>query len=262
MTKKYPLSVIMSCYNEVAVVGRAIESILNQTFSDFEFVIVDDASTDGTYDLCQDYATQDERIRLFRIEENSGSCAVPLNFAIAKTTAPILARMDADDVSHLSRFEKQYDFLRRHPEVDVLGTGIRLISKENHKELGQFFYPKTHTSIVRNKYKAPFLAHPTVMLRKEVYTKWNGYDPHQLRVEDYDLWLKALPHFTFHNLQEILLDYYRSKLPKGQRNFYIFRNLLFLKISTMKKNREILTNLPVLIKDVIYFCSVIVRFFS
>ncbi len=253
MTKKRPLSVIMSCYNEVAVIGRAIESILNQTFIDFEFIIVDDGSTDGTFEICSAYANKDDRIRLFQLAENSGSCTIPLNFAITKATAPILARMDADDISHLNRFEKQYDFLKRHNEVDVLGTGANLINKASGALIRTYYFSENHKEIIRKRYLKPFLLHPSVMLRKAVYDASNGYDTKWRRGQDTDLWLKSFSIFTFHNLQEVLFDYYQTTSAKRSTKFKRMINDLSIKYQSMSRNRELLRFWPILLVDIVLF---------
>lgn len=255
MTKKekISLSVLMPCYNEVTVVGRAIESILNQSFPNFEFIIVDDGSTDGTYELCQKYAKEDKRIKLFQFEENSGSCTKPLNFAIQKSSASFIARMDADDVSYPSRFKQQYDFLKTHPEVDIIGTAINLIDKDNNNSLGIIYYPEFHENIIKRKYWKPFLAHPTVMLRKTVYDAFGGYNPQLIRAQDSELWLKASNSFRFHNLQEVLLDYYRPSTPKAFTDASTFKNLLSIKYQGMKRNGDLLKYWPILFFQIVNF---------
>ncbi len=250
MTVRGPsISVIMACYNDEKWIGRAIESILNQTFSDFEFIIVDDASTDGTFPLCQQYAQRDGRIVLSQQEKNSGSCTLPLNVAIKQAKANIIARMDADDLSHLTRFEKQFAFLQAHPEVDVLGTGIRLIDKDTGQIVESFFFQEYHKDIVRHRYFRPFLAHPTIMIRKKVYDFFGGYNESLQRRQDTELWLKAYPHFTFHNLQEVLFDYYRRPMAKGEIDFSDLNESIKLTIKAIQRNGDLPHLLPFLFRQ-------------
>ena len=115
------VSVVMPAYNAEKYIGEAIDSILNQTFTDFEFIIIDDGSSDRTADIVKSYS--DPRIRLLANERNSGIVA-SLNRGIQKATGKYIARMDADDYSRLDRIKKQVDFLDNHPEVIALGTSF------------------------------------------------------------------------------------------------------------------------------------------
>lgn len=123
------VSVVMSVFNEEAHVAEAIESILKQTFADFEFIIIDDASTDGSPALIETYAQKDSRIKVFTQPENQG-LAVSLNKGLRQATGTYLARMDADDISYPERFQKQFDYLERHPELGALGTFMKEIDEK------------------------------------------------------------------------------------------------------------------------------------
>lgn len=116
------VSVVTAVYDGAAYVRKALDSILNQTFSDFEFIVVDDGSRDRTWDLLEETRCSDARIVLFRNAKNEGLLAA-LNRGVAHARGEYLARMDADDISDLTRLQKQVACLRRHPEVDLLGTG-------------------------------------------------------------------------------------------------------------------------------------------
>ena len=247
------VSVIMSCFNAEETVSRAIESILDQTFQDLEFIIVDDASTDRTYQICQEYARRDQRILLFRRDENSGFCAAPLNMAIRHTQAEIIARMDADDYSYPSRLEKQYAFLLTNPDVDILGTNVRLINKKTDKGTGESNFKEKHEDIIKQRYVKPMLAHPTIMVRKQVYVKFGGYNEDAFRVEDIDLWLRAFSKYTFHNLQEVLYDFYRRQELIGLTDFKVLRNTINVYYLAMKRNNELYIHWPILVKQIFYF---------
>src|SRR6266480_6486765 len=118
-----PISVVMPVYNSAGVVAEAVESILQQTFRDFEFIIVDDGSTDDTGEILHEYAQLDKRIRLYS-QENSGLIEA-LNRYCRVAAGKYIARMDADDISLPARLEKQFRFMETHPEVGVLGTWIQ-----------------------------------------------------------------------------------------------------------------------------------------
>src|SRR5215213_8085491 len=114
-----PLSVVMPVYNGKAYVGQAIESILTQTFTDFEFMIVDDGSTDGSNEIIEAYAQRDGRIRVLS-QCNQGT-SVALNTGIALARGELIAHMGADDIALPQRFERQLHYLRQNPQIGVLG---------------------------------------------------------------------------------------------------------------------------------------------
>src|SRR6476646_1873373 len=129
MAEGPPISVVMAVYNSEQTAPESIESILQQTFSDFEFIIVDDGSTDSTGEILHAYARLDNRIKLYT-QENLGLIA-SLNRHCRLAKGRYIARMDADDVSSPDRFEKQFGFLEAHPEIGVLGTWIQDIGRKD-----------------------------------------------------------------------------------------------------------------------------------
>ena len=131
------LSVIMPAYNAEKYIGEAIESILNQTFTDFEFIIIDDGSSDHTADIIKGF--HDERIRFIQNEKNSG-VANTLNKGLELSQGEYIARMDADDISLPARFEKQVAFMEANPDVAVVGCGIELFGMSHEKRY--FSYSK------------------------------------------------------------------------------------------------------------------------
>ncbi len=120
------IDVVMPVYNAAAYLKQAIESILEQTFSDFHFIIIDDGSTDWSRSILQDYAAQDKRIVLLQNEKNSWIC-VSLNKAISHCRSPYIVRMDADDISHTDRIRIQVDFMEKHKHVGVCGCDMQCI---------------------------------------------------------------------------------------------------------------------------------------
>ena len=132
-TKTPKISVLMSAYNSEKYISESIESILNQTFKDFEFIIINDGSSDNTAKIIQKYAEKDERIRFINSKQNQGIIAA-LNPGFSMCRGEYIARMDSDDISLPKRFEKQIEYMDKHSECGVLGTSIIIFDKENSKE--------------------------------------------------------------------------------------------------------------------------------
>lgn len=196
------VSVIMAVHNGEPYLAEAVESILGQTFADFDFVIVDDGSTDGSAEVVLGYA--DPRIRLLRNPANLGLIA-SLNRAVEAADGVYLARMDADDVSLPGRFTEQVAFLERHPEVGVLGAGVQMFGVRDGSIVPAPADPGDLACAL------PFhnpLAHPTAMLRGAVLRRAGlRYDPSFVHAEDYELWTRCAEVSLLANLPEILLRY-------------------------------------------------------
>ena len=199
------VTVLMPVYNGEKYLREAIDSILNQTFTDFEFLIIDDGSTDNSLKIINSY--QDSRIYLVQNFTNQG-LAYSLNFGITVAKGKYIARMDCDDISVLKRLEIQVNFLDNNPNIGILGSYFILISNENKKK-----YIKTvPISDLEIRYKCLFespFGHPTVMLRHEIFTKNSlAYDTRLNPIEDYELWTKMLDYTKGANIK-IPLVYYR-----------------------------------------------------
>ena len=201
------VSVLMSVYNGESHLGEAVESILNQTFTDFEFIIVDDGSTDSTWSILSDYAAQDKRIVLLQNKNNIG-LAKSLNKGLAMVRGEYIARQDADDVSLSVRFANQVEYLDKNHEVGVLGTEVEVLDDCGLPMLD--FNPPilpTTPGIVRwTLFFRCCLHHPTVMVRRRVYNNLGGYSPDCPHAEDYELWLRlAAARIKICNLQQPLV---------------------------------------------------------
>lgn len=210
------VTVVMAVYNGVATVASAIDSIRHQTYTDWDFLIVDDGSTDGTSEVLERMASLDPRIAVIRNHANRG-LAASLNIGWRQAEGEFIARMDADDVSLPQRFEKQVAFLASHPEVDVLGT-----AKEAVDAAGTFlaygYRPEWHEEIASRMYRITPLIHPSVMMRRRFLEALGGYDESErvCRAEDSDLWLRGYRRFRYHNLQEPLIQYRVHRRPSMQ----------------------------------------------
>jgi glycosyltransferase involved in cell wall biosynthesis len=208
------VSVLMAVYNGADVVQAAVDSILTQTYSEWELLIIDDASTDGTLPLLHELAAKEPRIKIICNKVNRG-LATSLNTAWKLAKGDLLARTDADDASMPERLERQVKFMESHPEVAVLGTGAELVDKKG-RFLGMGFRPEQHDALVKNIYRENPFMHSSVMLRKNFYEAMGGYDERLRRAQDYDLWLRSYRRFQFHNLQEPLIRH-RVRQPLSVR---------------------------------------------
>lgn len=200
-----PISVVMPAYNAEKYIAAAIESMLGQTFKDFEFVIVDDSSTDNTWSIIQKFAKKDKRIVPVRNKENL-KIARTLNTGIKLARGKYIARMDADDWSYPDRLVKQHHFMEEHPEVGIMG-GTMVIVNEAGKVIGERRYYTQDKEIRRNIFKFSPFCHPVVMIRRAVLEKSRLYDPGYKSSEDYDLYFRIGLHAKFANLEDKLIRY-------------------------------------------------------
>jgi len=197
------VSVLMCVHNGERYLREAVESILSQTFTDFEFIIIDDGSTD-TSSLILD-AFEDPRIVRSSNEGNLGLTR-SLNKGLAVARGEHIARMDADDVSLPERLARQVDFLDAHPEVGVLGSQMQVIN-EAGRVVGAYEVPCRHSMIVWALLFARSFAHPSVMMRRSVLDWCGGYDPSFSCAQDVELWTRLAGHTQFANLSEPLVRY-------------------------------------------------------
>lgn len=209
------VSVIMGAFNEVATIGKAIESIINQTYSCWEFIIVDDCSTDGTLEIITSYCEKDSRIKVYRNNRNIG-LAESLNKAINYASGIYIARMDADDISLPNRFDEQVKRLDSDSKVMVVGSAAYYINRSNTKKK-LVRMPEYHRDILRLIFKMSPFIHPSVMMRREFVSLTNGYNPKLRRAQDYDLWLRGRFIGEYYNIQVplILYSYQNNKMFKG-----------------------------------------------
>lgn len=206
------LTVLMSVKNGEPYLWECVESILNQTYKDFKFLILDNASTDKSRDIIRSF--NDPRIQLIELPKDIGQVAA-LNKGLDMIDTPLAARMDADDISMPRRFECQVAFMEKHPEVGACGTYATAFFNNTRKKLAK----KTNNRIKWEKPCKPddiyagllfgcALAHPSVMMRKALFDKYRlRYDEKIGFSEDWELWQKAAAHFPLANIPRYLLDY-------------------------------------------------------
>ncbi len=214
------ISVVMPVYNAEKYIKQAVESILNQSFSDFEFIIINDGSTDGTLAILENYVKEDERIHLIS-RENKGLVAT-LNEGIDLAGSPLIARMDADDISLPHRFELQYIYLQENPDVVCVG-GDAIIIDQYGRELTLLTTPYNDEALQQQILKGHgALFHPAVMYRTQVIKKISGYQTDFYPAEDLDLWLRLGEKGKLANLDipvikyRFLSDSISGKLAKQQ----------------------------------------------
>lgn len=203
------VSIILPAYNAAETIGEAMESMISQTWTDWELIVINDGSKDQTADVIRSY--KDERIRYIENEGNKG-LIYTLNRGLELATGEYIARMDADDISLPTRLEKQVQYMDSHKDVVVLGTGYQMFGEgiksrvillaENDKHIKDYYLTEF-----------PF-AHPTVMMRR---VEGLHYDSHYKNAEDYRLWLDLMDTGEYHNLQEVLLHYRISPSQVTQR---------------------------------------------
>ncbi|MCC7207907.1 MAG: glycosyltransferase [Anaerolineae bacterium] len=198
------LSVVMPAYNAERFLPQAVESILDQSFGYFEFLIIDDASTDQTPALLARYQAQDKRIHVHRQPANQGVTAA-LNMGLRQARGKFIARMDADDISLPRRFEKQLSYLARCPDIGVLGTGVQTINE--HEQVEKRMLPSSPALTGWTMLFFNSIAHPSVMIRRDVLEALGGYNPAMRQAQDYELWLRARRMTRLTNLPEVLLLY-------------------------------------------------------
>ncbi len=203
------ISVAMSVYDGERYLALAIESILAQTFSDFEFLILNDGSRDESAAIIDAYAAKDSRIR--PIHRDNKGLIVSLNQLLAESQALLVARMDADDICKPDRFSKQMAFLASHPDHGVLGTWTEDMDENgNSFHLTGSDHPTTNEEFQRVVGERSALCHPSVIMSRELALDVGGYHAAYRHCEDYDLWLRLANRTKICSLPERLIRYRHS----------------------------------------------------
>ena len=231
----------MSVYNGQEFLRESIDSILNQTFTDLEFIIVDDGSTDNSKGIIDEYTQRDNRIFFFQNEKNIG-LSDSLNKAIVRANGNYIARQDADDVSHSERLTKQYATMEAYQSIALLGTLCDHIDIENtvfEKEKG---CEAVFENVIKNKYPQKVFSHGTAFIKAEILKKIGGYNPYFWYAQDLELWCRF--YFSGYkiavlqeNLYRLRKSYQTNKIKLiSQREYYHYLQNKYLNIS----NNEIL----------------------
>lgn len=197
---KPQISVVMPVHNGLPFLDASIKSVLEQTLTDFEFVILDDASTDGSTELLREWARRDARIQLHESSERLGLSGSS-NAVVAKAKAAIVARMDADDVAHPDRLRRQLNIIESRPDIAVIGSLCNGIDAT-----GRVVRPRDRWRLVRRSIYVPF-PHGSAMFRRDAFDAVGGYDEKAVRAEDQDLFARMAAKGCVVTLPDILYSY-------------------------------------------------------
>jgi glycosyltransferase involved in cell wall biosynthesis len=212
------ITVLLTVYNRLSV-KNTIESVLEQSFKDFQLLIIDNASDDGTYELLIDYEKKDKRVKIVRNEKNMGQ-TYSLHKGMELAEGKYIARIDADDLMHKDRLKKQFEFLENNPEYGVCGSWVQFITDDDRKA----FIIKTATSDNALRVIQRIgcgIYHPAAMMRRELLIKNNiKYDESLKMAEDYDMWRQILSVSKGLNLPEVLLLYRRGNSNDSKSHIY------------------------------------------
>lgn len=198
------VSVIMPAYNTEKYIRTAIESILNQTFSEFEFIIIDDGSTDNTWNIVQEFSKIDPRIKAIKNEKNLG-ISPSRNKGVNMAQGEYIAWQDADDISLPTRLEKQLQFMEEHAKTGVVGGFLRFFDEKG--ENGFRKYRADDKGLRDRIFRYSPIAQPAAMIRKNCLKSVGGYNEGYPLAEDIDLFFRLGEKYEFSNLQEIILKY-------------------------------------------------------
>lgn len=196
------ISVIMPAYNAERYIREAIDSILCQSFRDFELIVLNDCSRDGTEGILLSY--DDPRLVYVKNEENLG-VARTLNKGLALAKGQYIARMDADDISLPERFRLQAAYLDEHPAVAVVGADVETFDGQGSTQVLRY-HPDSRQMKIDLLFASP-LVHPSVMMRRTAITQVGGYDGEFEGLEDYELWCRVADRFELAILPQVLLRY-------------------------------------------------------
>lgn len=229
------ISIIMGIYNGSKFVRDSIDSIIKQTYENWEFIICDDCSSDNTIKIIEEYAQKDNRIKIIKNKKNLGLAAT-LNKCLEYCTGEYIARQDDDDISLPIRLQKQINFFNENKQYDLVGSRAYLIDTDNNV-WGSSVVP-VELPTAKNLLNGPCFIHPTVMIKKSVLKELNGYDAKALRVEDYDLWFRFFSkNYKAYNMQEELIQYRLDTHSYSKRKYKYRVNEFKVKMNGYKINK-------------------------
>lgn len=235
---KPTISIVMSVFNGERYLALAMESILNQTYGDYEFIIVNDGSSDKTEQIIKQYDDQ----RIHYIYQDNAGLPVALNKGIAAASGEYIVRMDADDISLPDRLEYQVKFMQDHPEIDLMGGQVYLIDENGHPA-GVKLKP-TDSNIVSSALEfACTINHPTYIVKKALYDELGGYREQFIYAQDYDFLLRAKDMgATLANTENFLMNYRvlntSVNVAKDYYQMFLSRHILALHRQRVRTGRE------------------------
>jgi glycosyltransferase involved in cell wall biosynthesis len=223
------ISVVMSVFNGDQFLAQSVEAILNQTFQDFEFIIIDDASTDNCWEILNSFSTKDHRIKLSRNDKNIGieGFIKNLNYGCSIAKGTYIARIDQDDVAREDRLQLQFDFLESNPDIFIVGSALQKID-EKGKHLGLMSAPLDDKAIREIMPKKISLYHPAIMFKKSFVG--NFYREKIRYCEDYDFYLRIMTdNLKMANLPDCLLEYRILEKSMSRQQDKVIKNLFINK---------------------------------
>lgn len=242
------ITIIMPVYNAADYLPRSIESILNQTYKNFEFIIVDDASTDNSWKIIKSYAQQDKRIIPVKNRINLG-VSLTSNIALSMAKGQFLARMDADDISFADRIEKQFKFLTRNPKAVAVG-GQCVVIDSNDQVIGYKKFPTDFKKLAEMSFWAIPMQQPSMMVNlKKLPQNFHWYEAHKSSAEDVDLMFRFMLYGHIVNLPDNLLFYRHldtslsHKNPKSTFKLTIKSRLAAINMGFIPTFRAVILNL-------------------
>ena len=256
MSNRPKISVIMPVYNGEGYLKDSILSIVNQTFNPFEFIIVDDCSTDGSFEIIKDFACQHDVIKVIRNNLRLGHTK-SLNKALRLARGEYVARQDADDISLPRRFEEQMKFFKTNPKTALLGTSIYIIDKN-----GRILDKKIASKLPwESLHKSNGFFHGSVIFRKAVVDELGGYNELFEMAEDYELWLRIGKRHPIRNLPSKLYAWriHKNNVSLTKRSKEFLFTILARKTSASATKNDELTNLVAKCKPKVMYSILTIR---
>lgn len=220
------ISVIIPVYNGEKYLRETLDSIIHQTFSDFELLLIDDASTDGSFAILNEYANADPRVRVFVNNENKG-IAFTTNYGIEQAQGEYIALSDQDDVSFPERLERQVNYLKQHPDIDVLGTQTISTGPDLHGQENVSSYPITPGALRWMQLFGCIIANSTVMMRIEIFIEFGFRYGDFITASDYDMFARLAQVSKLTNLPIPLIYYRRHQNTVSKTYFEVQRQELY-----------------------------------
>ena len=203
------VSIVIPAYNEERYLDATVRSVLDQTFKDFELIIVNDSSTDGTWKKMLDWKKVDKRIVLLNNERNLGIAAT-LNDGVSSAKGKYIMRIDGGDTAEPTKLEEQIRHLESHKDIAILGTWANVVDEE-YKKIGELKLPVAYPDVKKKKYIETVTIHPSVVIRKKVFDEIGMYDGNY-RAEDYDFFMRAMhAGYKIENLPKFLFNLMERK---------------------------------------------------
>lgn len=245
MIKNPVVSVIIPTYNRANLIGKAIKSVLEQTYQDFEIIVVDDGSTDNTVDIIKGFKKKDERFKYIRYKKNRG-CSAARNAGIKVARGKYIAFQDSDDEWFQEKLEKQVEvFKNASPEVGVVYAEFWRIKDNRKTNIPPSWIKQKEDNIYKELLKGNFIGTPVVLVRKECFEKVGLFDEHISAFEDWELWIRISKYYHFKFIDKPLaVSYHTSNSVNSNRDNHIRARKLILKkhFQEISKNNKLLSN--------------------